>query len=151
MSPYLYIFLISMLPFIELRGAIPYGFLIGLNPILIFFIAIIGNMVPVPFILLFLGDIEKYFRRWKKIARLMDWLFDRTYKKANKKIRKWEYLALILFVAIPLPGTGAWTGSLIAYLFKINLKKAVLMIFIGVIIAGIIVTLAFYYGFQMLK
>ncbi len=140
-----------MLPFIELRGAIPYGFIMGLNPILIFFIAIAGNMVPVPFILLFLEDVERYLRKWEKIARLMDWLFERTYRKANKKVRRWEYLALLFFVAIPLPGTGAWTGSLIAYLFKIDLKKAILMIFLGVLIAGIIVTFAIYYGLRIIK
>ena len=151
MNPYLTLFLISMLPFIELRGAIPYGFIMGLNPIHIFSIAIAGNMVPVPFILLFLEDVEKYLRKWEKIARLMDWLFERTYRKANKKVRRWEYLALIFFVAIPLPGTGAWTGSLIAYLFKIDLKKAILMIFLGVLIAGIIVTFAIYYGLRIIK
>ena len=151
MNPYLYVFIISMLPFVELRGAIPYGFLMNLNPVLIFLISIAGNMVPVPFILLFLGDIERYLRRWKRIARWMDWLFDRTYRKADKKVRRWEYLALIFFVAIPLPGTGAWTGSLISYLFKIDLKKAIIMIFLGVVIAGIIVTTAIYYGFQIIK
>ena len=150
-DPYLYVFLISMLPVVELRGAIPYGFLMHLNPILLLLVAIAGNMVPIPFILLFLKDIEKYLRRWEKIAKWMDWLFDRTYKKADEKIRKWEYFALILFVGIPVPGTGAWTGSLIAYLFKMNIKKAILVIFIGVIMSGVIVTLALYYGFRIIK
>ena len=147
MNPYIYIFLISMLPFVELRGSIPYGFFMNLNPVMVFFVAIIGNMVPVPIILLFLEDIEKFLRKWRRIEKILDWIFSRTYKKANEKVRRWEYLSLIFFVAIPLPGTGAWTGSLIAYLFKIDIKKAIIMILAGVILAGIIVTAALYYGF----
>lgn len=151
MNPYFYVFLISMLPFVELRGAIPYGFIMGLNPVVIFIVAVAGNMVPVPLILIFLEDIERYFRRWRRIARLMDYIFNRTYEKANKKMRRWEYLALISFVAVPLPGTGAWTGALVAYLFKIDVKKATLMVFAGVLIAGVIVTTLLYYGASIFK
>ena len=150
MNPYLYVFLISMLPFIELRGGIPYGIFSSLNPFLTFLVAIAGNMLPVPFILLFLEDLEKYVRRWEKASKLLDWIFERTYKKADKKVRRWEYFSLILFVAVPLPGTGAWTGSLIAYLFKMNLRLSILMIFVGVMIAGIIVLVLSYYGFLYL-
>ncbi len=142
MIEYLYLFLVAMLPIAELRGAIPLGIYWGLSPILVFIVAILGNMVPVPFILLFLEGIEKYLRRSEKMARALDWLFERTYKKADEKVRRWEYLALILFVAIPLPGTGAWTGSLIAYLFKFDIKKSMLSIFAGVLIAGAIVLIA---------
>ena len=142
MIEYLYLFLVSMLPIAELRGAIPLGIYWGLSPILVFIVAILGNMVPVPFILLFLDSIEKYLRRSEKMARALDWIFERTYKKADEKVRRWEYLALILFVAIPLPGTGAWTGSLIAYLFKFDIKKSMLSIFAGVLIAGAIVLIA---------
>ena len=142
MIEYLYLFLVAMLPIAELRGAIPLGIYWGLSPILVFIIAIIGNMVPVPLILLFLEGIEKYLRKSEKMARALDWIFERTYKKADEKVRRWEYLALILFVAIPLPGTGAWTGSLIAYLFKFDIKKSILSIFIGVLIAGLIVLIA---------
>ena len=142
MIEYIYLFLVAMLPIAELRGAIPLGIYWGLSPILVFIIAIIGNMVPVPLILLFLEGIEKYLRKSEKMARALDWIFERTYKKADEKVRRWEYLALILFVAIPLPGTGAWTGSLIAYLFKFDIKKSMLSIFIGVLIAGLIVLIA---------
>jgi len=142
MIEYLYLFLIAILPVAELRGAIPLGIYWGLSPPLVFIIAILGNMLPVPFILLFLEGIEKYLRRSEKMARVLDWIFERTYKKADEKVRRWEYLALILFVAIPLPGTGAWTGSLIAYLFKFDIKKSLLSIFTGVLIAGIIVLIA---------
>ena len=146
---YLIVFLLSLFPFIELRGSIPYGIINGLNPIYVFLISVAGNILPVPFLILFLEDIEKLLRRWKRISRALDWLFERTYKKADKKVRKWEYLALIFFVAIPLPGTGAWTGSLIAYLFKMGVKRATFMIFIGVVIAGIIVTILSLYGINI--
>ncbi len=136
MMEIIYVFIISIFPFIELRGSIPLGIYWGLNPWVVLIAAILGNMLPVPFILLFLEVMENYLRRYERIARAMDWIFERTYKKANKKVRRWEYLALIFFVAIPLPGTGAWTGSLIAYLFKFNIKKAFIAIFIGVVIAG---------------
>lgn len=143
MNPYLYVFLISMLPFVELRGAIPVGIIsLGLDPFWVFFVAIAGNMVPVPFFLLFLKDIEKFLRRYESIAKKMDWLFERTRRKSEDKVKKWEYLALVLFVAIPLPGTGAWTGSLIAYLFGFEVKRAFLMILLGVLIAGLAVLLA---------
>ncbi len=150
MEPYLLVFLISMLPFVELRGSIPYGILQGLDPVLVFFIALMGNMLPVPFLIIFLEDFEKILRRSERISSFLDWLFERTYNRADEKVRKWEYFSLIFFVAIPLPGTGAWTGSLIAYLFKMGVKKATLMILIGVVIAGIIVTTVSYYGISLL-
>ncbi len=149
MHPYLVVFLLSLLPFIELRGSIPYGIFHGLNPILVFFISICGNILPVPFLILFLEDVEKFLRRWGRISRALDWLFERTYARADKKIRRWEYLGLIFFVAIPLPGTGAWTGSLIAYLFKMGVKKSTLMIFVGVVIAGLIVSAVSFYGLKL--
>ena len=151
MNPYIYVFLISMIPFIELRGSIPYALIVfHLDPLTTFIVAIIGNMIPVPLILIFLEDLEKLARRWGWASRILDRIFERTYKKANEKVRRWEYLALIFFVAIPLPGTGAWTGSLIAYLFKMRIKPATIGIFIGVVIAGIAVTLAVMYGLTLI-
>ncbi len=142
MMEILYIFIISMLPFVELRGSIPLGIYWGFPPWMVFLAAILGNMLPVPFILLFLEGLEKILRKSEKISNFLDWLFDRTYKKADKKVRRWEYIALIFFVAVPLPGTGAWTGSLIAYLFKFDIKKSFGAIFLGVIIAGLLVLAA---------
>ncbi len=142
MIEYLYLFLISMLPVAELRGAIPLGIYWGLFPPLVFLISILGNMVPVPFILIFLESVEKLLRKSEMLSRALDWVFERTYRKASSSVRRWEYLALIFFVAVPLPGTGAWTGSLIAYLFKFDIKKSFLAIFAGVLVAGLLVTLA---------
>ncbi len=140
MNPYLYVFLISMLPFVELRGAIPVGIIVlHLNPAAVFVVSVAGNMVLVPVFLLFLKDIERGLRDYPWAASKMDWVFERTRKKSSDAVRKWEYIALILFVGVPLPGTGAWTGSLIAYLFGFEVKRAFLVIFLGVLIAGVTV------------
>ena len=101
-------------------------------------LAVIGNMLPVPFILLFFHFVEKFLRNYKFWTNILDWLFAKTRKRADSKIRRYEYLGLLLFVAIPLPFTGAWTGSLIAYLFDLKFSKSILTIFIGVIIAAFI-------------
>jgi uncharacterized membrane protein len=103
-------------------------------------IAIAANIVPVPLILLFFGNVEKYLRRFSSWSALLDKLFARTRRRADAKIRRYQELGLIFFVAIPLPVTGAWTGSLIAYLFALELKRAFICITAGVVIAGVLVT-----------
>jgi len=135
------IFFQSMIPWWEGRYAMFYAIL-TLNwqwwqalPI-----AILGNMLPVPFILLFFKYIEKFLRRFKFWSNIMDWLFERTRKRADAKIKRYEHLGLLLFVAIPLPFTGAWTGSLIAYLFDLKFSRSLITIFIGVVIACSIIT-----------
>ena len=134
-----WIFFTSMVPWWESRYVIPMAML--------YFnwewwqalpLAVIGNMLPVPFILLFFHFVEKFLRNYKFWANFMDWLFAKTRKRADSKIRRYEYLGLLLFVAIPLPFTGAWTGSLIAYLFDLKFSRSLITIFIGVIIAAII-------------
>ena len=104
-------------------------------------LVIVGNMLPIPFILLFLPHAEKWLRNFKIWSRLMDWLFTKTRKRADAKIRRYEHLGLLIFVAIPLPFTGAWTGALIAYLFNLKYSRSLLTIFIGIIIACVIMTL----------
>ncbi|MCD6571725.1 MAG: small multi-drug export protein [Thermoplasmata archaeon] len=142
MPDWLITIIISMSPWIELRGAIPVAILEyhwqwwQALPI-----SVLGNMIPVPFILLLFRVVEKELRKNPTFNKLIDKLFDKTRKKANTKVEKYEELALILFVAIPLPFTGAWTASLIAYLFNLDIKKSILTIFLGVIIAGLIVTI----------
>ena len=143
------IFFGSMIPWVESRYIIPYAIWeSGLNwpwwqavPL-----AILGNMLPIPFILLFFKFIEKFLRRFKFWTKIMDWLFEHTRKRADGKIRRYETLGLLVFVAIPLPFTGAWTGSLIAYLFDLKFSKSLIIIFIGVLIAATITTILYLTG-----
>lgn len=142
LPPWLIVVLISMLPFVELRLAIPLGILnYHMDPLTVLIICIIGNLIPVPFILVLFERVERWLRKYPRWAGLMDKIFEKTRKKASKRVEKYEALALISFVAIPFPGTGAWTGSLIAYLFGLDVKKSFFYIAIGVLIAGMAVTL----------
>ena len=135
-------FIISMLPISELRGAIPVAIgVYNLNPAEAYFIAVVGNMVPVIFILKYINPVSKYLMSKSKFFnKFFTYLFERTRKKHNGKFEKWGALALITFVAIPLPVTGGWSGALAAFVFGVPFKKALPLIFLGVIIAGIIVT-----------
>ena len=148
MKSFLWILLVSMVPFIELRAAIPMGCGMGLPAWQVYLAAVVGNMIPVPFIVLFIRRIFEFLRKhWKKLGGLVDRIEAKAMKK-GAKVRQAEILGLILFVAIPLPGTGAWTGSLIAALLDIRLKRSIPTIFLGVLIAGAIVT-AVSYGFRL--
>jgi len=140
--PELSTFLIAMTPVFELRGAIPLA--IGLHGLPIwsaYLFAVIGNLVPILIIPL-MGIVSKWLSaRFSLFDRFFVWLFARTRKQHAKKFERYREFALILFVAIPLPFTGVWTASLAAFVFGVPLKKAFPLIGIGVIIAGIIVTL----------
>ena len=141
LAPELAVFLTSMLPIIELRGALPLAInLFNISWPKAFLIAYIGNMIPAPLILWLLGPIVRILSRVHVFRRFFTWLFERTRKRSNKMIEKYEEIGLMAFVAIPLPGTGAWTGALIAFLFGLDFKKSLLIIAIGVFIAGVIVT-----------
>ena len=134
---YLIILGISMLPIIELRGAIPYAAIFNIGFLEALPFAIIGNLIPVPFILLFFKFFFKKFRN----APLVGTVFTRVHNKALKeadKIKNYAMWGLYIFVAIPLPGTGAWTGSVIASLLEMDNKKSFLAIFAGVITSGLI-------------
>ena len=138
------IFIISMIPILELRGGIIAAKFLGVNWKLALGICMIGNMIPIPFILLFIKKIFEWMKktRFHKIPEFFE-------KKANAKaesILKYKKLGLFLFVAIPLPGTGAWTGALAASLLGIKLKDAIISILAGVVTAGIIMSI-FSYGF----
>jgi len=141
------IFFGSMIPWIESRYVIPYA-LWEFNWELwqVFPLAILGNMLPIPFVLLFFKFVEKFLRKFRFWTKVMDWLFKRTRERADGKIIKYEYLGLIMFVAVPLPFTGAWTGSLIAYLFDLNFSKSVLTILLGVIISATITVILYSTG-----
>jgi uncharacterized membrane protein len=133
------IFFGSMIPWLESRYVIPYAMLVlEWNWWEAFPIAVVGNFLPIPFILLFFKYVEKFLRKYDFWKNVMDRLFDRTRKRADIRIRRYEYLGLIVFVAIPLPFTGAWTGALIAYLFDLEFSKSLFTIFIGILIAATI-------------
>ena len=142
---YLIVFLISMVPLIELRGAIPYavGFELPLMPSLI--LAVVGNMIPVPFIFLFARKVLEWGKDKKYIGGFFRWCLEKGEKGGRKleaKTGRGLYIALLLFVGIPLPGTGAWTGTLAASFLNMDFKKSVLYVMLGVILAGIIMLTA---------
>ncbi len=136
--------LISMLPVVELRGGLPAGVALGLPIPLAFAAALIGNMLPVPFVILFARPVFQWVRAHiPALGSFVTKLETRAYAK-SKNVKKYEAWGLLIFVAIPLPGTGAWTGALIASVLNMRLKRAVPVIFLGVIIAGSIMTVLTY-------
>ena len=149
MAPEIQTFLLAMTPIGELRISLPIALTVHhLNWPLAYLISVIGNLVPVVFILLFLNPISTFLsRNFKIFQKFFSWLFEKTRKKYNSKFGKIRsYLALIAFVALPLPMTGGWTASIIASLFGIPFKSAFLLITLGIIIAGFIVSLLTFAG-----
>ena len=133
-------FLISMLPVVELRLGLPYGIAIGLDYPLALLAAVLGNLIPVPFIILFIRNIFSFLReKIKKLDGFVTRLEERAHLK-SEVVTKYGQIGLCLLVAIPLPGTGAWTGALVAALMGMELKRAMLPIVIGVLIAAAIMT-----------
>lgn len=135
----------SMIPIIELRGAIPLGMGLGLNWWQSYFFAVLGNMLPIPFILLFITKIISWMKdcRFKLLNKFGGWLTAKA-EKNRAKIERYSFFGVCLFVAIPLPITGAWTGSLVAATIGMKFWKALLSCFLGVLIAGAVVTLISY-------
>ena len=143
----LLVFIISLMPILELRGGLIAASLLGLNPITSYIIAIIGNVIPVPFILWFINSILNWMRDSKRFSKIAKWL-DGKVEKHKGQIEKYGFWGLILFVGIPLPGTGAWTGCLIASVLEMDRKKAFIAAMIGIFIASIIMMLL---SFGLLK
>ena len=143
MSKEIATFLIAMLPVFELRGAIPFGLSMNLPIVKVLLLSIVGNLVVVVPILFLLEPVSKYLRRFWLFKKFFNWLFERTKRRADL-VEKYEFLGLMLFVGIPLPITGAWTGCVAATLFKIRLRYAILAIALGVCIAAVIVTSVFF-------
>ena len=134
--------LVSMVPIIELRGGVPFGTALGLAREAALVAAIIGNMLPIPFIIVYIRRIFLWMRRKSpKLNTLVDKLEKKAHLK-GQKVTKYKYIGLWLFVAIPLPGTGAWTGALAAAFLNMPLRKALPSIFLGVVTAGLIMTFA---------
>lgn len=131
------VFIISMLPILELRGGLLAAALLKLNPIVSYIICIIGNVIPIPIILLFITKIFDKLKKTKFLKKLVEKIEKKALSKKDK-LEKGEFIGLLLFVGIPLPGTGAWTGALLAALLGMDKKKAFLAIILGVILASII-------------
>ena len=129
---------VAMAPVVELRGAIPMGVGLGLNVATALVAAVIGNMIPVPFIILFIRPIFAFLRKKSVHFDKLVHFFEAKAKKNAKLVYRYELIGLIILVAIPLPGTGAWTGALVASFLDIRLKTAIPAIFCGVVIAGLI-------------
>lgn len=140
----LIIFVISMIPILELRGGIIAASLLGVPITTAIPVCIIGNIIPIPFILLFITKIFELLKKTKTFRPLVEKLESKAMSKSDK-IKKYEFWGLMLFVGIPLPGTGAWTGSLIAALLRVKNKKAVPAIFLGLILATIIMCTVSYF------
>lgn len=134
------VFIISLLPILELRGGLIAAALLGLDPIPSYIICIVGNLLPVPFILLLINKILNWMRNSKHFKGIANWL-DKKVEKHKEQIEKFGYLGVVLFVGIPLPGTGAWTGSLIASVLELDKKKTFLAVLVGVFMASIIMML----------
>lgn len=139
----LYVFLISMVPLIELRASIPAGAALGLPWYVTIVAAIIGNLLPVPFILLFVRKVFDWMRKYPKLKKIVDFCENKFAKKVAKAGNT-AFWTLVGFIAIPLPGTGAWTGSGIAAVCEVPFKKGLLAAVIGVTIAAVVVTLISY-------
>jgi uncharacterized membrane protein len=136
---YFWVFLLAATPVWELRGSIPAGiFALHLPWPGVFLASVIGNIFPVPFIMFLLDPVTRHLSKIEFLAKIINWIFRRA-RGHSAIVEKYERVGLMLFVAVPLPGTGAWTGTLIAFLLGMSLKTAFLPIALGVVIAGIIV------------
>ncbi len=134
-------FLISMVPIVELRGAVPIGVGMGVNPFVALAVSIVGNMLPVPFIYFFARKFLTWGKDKKLIGEFCKWVLkkgEKGGKKLTEKAGRSTYVALLLFVGIPVPGTGAWTGTLAASLLDLDFKKSSIAVICGVVLAGII-------------
>ena len=152
MKKYFWVLLISMLPLIEIRGALPYAVFWGLPLVPSIIVAVIGNMIPVPFIFLFARKVLEWGKDKKIIGGFFTWCLQKGEKggrKLEEKAGRGLYWALFLFVGIPLPGTGAWTGMLAASILNMDFKKSTLAALGGVLLAGTIMLTASLMGLEV--
>ncbi|MBP1758140.1 MAG: small multidrug export protein [Firmicutes bacterium] len=145
-AEYIHTMVIAMTPVLELRGAIPYGLAHGLPFWPIFVVAVVGNVIPVPFLILFIRPVFAFLRRSRVLGTFIERMERRAHLK-GRKVNRYKTLGLFILVAIPLPGTGAWTGALVAAFLDIRMRNALLAITLGVLAAGIIVSLVSYSAF----
>ena len=136
-------FIVSLMPLLECRGGIVVGRLLGLPLVTTIVFSVLGNILPIPFILLFIKKIFAWLKPTRLFGKFICKLEERALKK-SEALKKGEFVGLLLFVGIPLPGTGAWTGSLISALFGVKIKKASIAILLGIAIATVIMSLLMY-------
>ncbi len=141
--PELAVLIISMLPVVELRGGILAAALLKVDFMIAFPICIIGNLLPIPIVLIFLDKIFGFMSRFKIFKKVLDWL-NKKAEKNSEKAKSWKFWGLMIFVGIPLPGTGAWTGALVANAIKMRFKKSFPAIVAGVFLAGTIMSILCY-------
>jgi len=140
-NPIIYMMLLSLAPISELRGAIPFGISLGYNFILVYFICVITNLLVIPLVYFFLNHVHTFFLNIKFYKRLFNYYIESKREKLERYLgTKFELIALMFFVAIPLPITGVYTGTVLAWFFKMNKKETYFSLSLGAIIAGIIVT-----------
>jgi uncharacterized membrane protein len=139
----LIVFIVSLLPVLELRGGLIAAKLLGVNLVPAFVICYLGNILPIPFILIFIRSIFNFLRNKKGFSKLIKKLEERSLRQ-SEKVKRWRDFGLVVFVAIPLPGTGGWTGALIAALLEMPVKKSFPLVALGVLIAGLIMSVVAY-------
>jgi len=133
--PWLAVFVVAMIPVLEMRASIPLGYFfldMGLVPVLMW--SFVGNLVPIPLVLQGLPVAERWARRWQPLRRGLDWFFGITRRRHSKKVERAEEVGLALFVALPLPGAGTWSGALAAHVLGLPLRSSLLSIFAGAVI-----------------
>jgi uncharacterized membrane protein len=151
MNHYLQSILLSLAPISELRGGIPVAVANDISLPMAFVICVLANMLVIPIFYIFLNTFHKQFYKIAIYQKLFDKYVNRTIKRAEKKVKKYGYWGVMLFVAIPLPVTGAYSGTLAAWLLKLEMKKAIWYLALGVVIAGVIVSIATFTGLGILK
>ncbi len=149
MSDYIYSIILSMMPIAELRGGIPYALANGINPVTAYFMCTIANIIAFPIVYFFMGFFHDIFNKMAWYSNLFDKIVVRTRNKVGDNIEKWGFWGLMVFVMIPLPVTGAYTGSFAAWVFGIEKRKGFLAVSLGVFIAGLIVTAIFLSGAEL--
>ena len=149
MTDYLYAIILSMLPIAELRGGIPYALAHDIHPVSAYFLCCITNLMAFPFVYFFMGVLHNQFSKMEWYTKLFQRVVERTRAKVGSNIERWGFWGLMIFVMIPLPVTGAYTGSFAAWVFGIDKRKGFLAIALGVFIAGLIVTAIYLSGSQL--
>lgn len=151
MNPLIYSILLSILPIAELRGGIPYAIVHDIHPVMAYLVCCGANILAFPIVHFFLVTLHPIFMKWSFYSKLFDKFIARTRKKLEKNVEKYGFWALMIFVMIPLPVTGAYTGSFAAWVFGISRRKAFLAVTLGVLIAGVIVTAIMVTGAESFK